>query len=152
MRDMRPKENQKSIIDFDWLSPFTVGEILRGKKILENILKVSGDDVAEYHYHGMCIKASSLQKGLHYYDIALKLFMGRMLKLAKDNGFEGKPTWQTGLGRWNDLAGQLLPVWKSNGSPMISRKGIWKPSTTSTNASRRLASTTHDTNGHGPTG
>lgn len=36
--------------------------------------------------------------------------MGRMLKLAKDNGFEGKPTWQTGLGRWNDLAGQLLPV------------------------------------------
>ena len=110
MRDMRPKENQKSIIDFDWLSPFTVGEILRGKKVLENILKVSGDDVAEYHYHGMCIKASSLQKGLHYYDIALKLFMGRMLKVAKENGFEGKPTWQTGLGRWNDLAGQLLPV------------------------------------------
>lgn len=110
MRDMRSKDNRKSIIDFDWLSPLTIGEIIRGKKILENILKVNGDDVKEYHYHGMCIKASSLKNGLHYYDIALRLFMGPMLQLAKDNSFEGKPAWQTGLGRWSDLAGQLMPL------------------------------------------
>ena len=109
-RDMRSEDNQKSIIDFDWLSPMTVGEILRGKKILENIVKVNGDDVAEYHYHGMCIKASSLKHGLHYYDLALKMFMGEVMEKAKKNGFDGKPTWQTGLGRWEDLAGQLLPL------------------------------------------
>ena len=34
-RDMRQQGCQKSIVNFDWLSPFTVGEILRGKKILE---------------------------------------------------------------------------------------------------------------------
>ena len=33
-RDMRPQQSQKSIVNFDWLSPFSVGEILRGKKIL----------------------------------------------------------------------------------------------------------------------
>jgi len=31
---MRPAGARKSIVNFDWLSPFTVGEILRGKKIV----------------------------------------------------------------------------------------------------------------------
>lgn len=109
-RDSRPLNGRKSIIDFDWLSPFTVGEILRGRKILENILKVNGDDVAEYHYHGMRIKASSLNKGLHFYDMALKLFMGSAIQKAKANGFDNKPEWQTGSGRWVDLGGQLIPL------------------------------------------
>lgn len=110
LRDMRSKDNRKSIVDFDWLSPFTIGEILRGKKILENILSANGDDVKEYHYHGMCIKASSLNNGLRFYDMALKMFMGQMIFMAQDNGFVGKPEWQTGLGRWSDLGGQLMPL------------------------------------------
>lgn len=110
LRDMRSKDNRKSIVDFDWLSPFTIGEIIRGKKILENILSANGDDVKEYHYHGMCIKASSLNNGLRFYDIALKMFMGQMVFMAQDNGYVGKPEWQTGLGRWSDLGGQLMPL------------------------------------------
>ena len=35
-RDLRALENRKSIVNFDWLSPFSVGEILKGKKILES--------------------------------------------------------------------------------------------------------------------
>ena len=36
-RDKRAQDARKSIVNFDWLSPFSVGEILRGKEILETL-------------------------------------------------------------------------------------------------------------------
>ena len=109
-RDMRPQQSQKSIVNFDWLSPFSVGEILRGKKILENLRQASGDNVSSYNYHEYVINASSLRKGIKYYDIALRIYMGAVLKRAHKRGFFGKPETETGTGRWDDLSGLLLPV------------------------------------------
>ncbi len=111
-RDMRPQQSQKSIVNFDWLSPFSVGEILRGKKILENLRQASGDNVSSYNYHEYVINASSLRKGIKYYDIALRIYMGAVLKRAHKWGFFGKPETETGTGRWDDLSGLLLPVSK----------------------------------------
>ncbi len=104
-RDKRAKGSKKSIINFDWLSPFSVGEILRGKKILENLRDSSGEDVPEYNYHNYVIKNSSLKKGIKYYDIALRIYMGAVLKR---HALE-KPQTFTGIGNWNDLSGLLLP-------------------------------------------
>ena len=104
-RDMRPQDGRKSIVNFDWLSPFSVGEILRGKRILERLREASGDNVSEYNYHDYVIKASSLRKGIKYYDIALRIYMGAVLKR---HALE-KPSTQVGLGNWNDLSGLLLP-------------------------------------------
>lgn len=109
-RDMRPQHSQKSIVNFDWLSPFTVGEILRGKKILENLRQASGDNVSSYNYHEYVINASSLRKGIKYYDIALRIYMGAVLKRAHKWGFFGKPETEIGLGKWEDLSGLLLPT------------------------------------------
>lgn len=109
-RDMRPQHSQKSIVNFDWLSPFTVGEILRGKKILENLRQASGDNVSSYNYHEYVINASSLRKGIKYYDIALRIYMGAVLKRAHKWGFFGKPETEIGLGKWDDLSGLLLPA------------------------------------------
>ena len=109
-RDMRPQQSQKSIVNFDWLSPFSVGEILRGKKILENLRQASGDNVSSYNYHEYVINATSLRKGIKYYDIALRIYMGAVLKRAHKWGFFGKPQTEVGLGRWDDLSGLLLPV------------------------------------------
>lgn len=109
-RDIRPKQTQKSIVNFDWLSPFSVGEILQGKKILENLRQASGDNVSSYNYHEYVINATSLRKGIKYYDIALRIYMGAVLKRAHKWGFFGKPQTEVGLGRWNDLSGLLLPV------------------------------------------
>ena len=78
-RDVRPIGSQKSIVNFDWLSPFSVGEILNGKKILENLRSASGDNVSTYNYHEYVINASSLRKGIKYYDIALRIYMGAVL-------------------------------------------------------------------------
>ena len=109
-RDMRPQHSQKSIVNFEWLSPFTVGEILRGKKILENLRQASGDNVSSYNYHEYVINASSLRKGIKYYDIALRIYMGAVLKRAHKWGFFGKPETEIGLGKWDDLSGLLLPA------------------------------------------
>ena len=108
-RDKRSKQSKKSIINFDWLSPFTVGEILEGRKILENLRHASGDNVSSYNFHEYVINASSLRKGLKYYDIALRIYMGAVLKRAVKEGFLGKPKTDVGKGRWVDLSGLLLP-------------------------------------------
>lgn len=109
-RDMRPQQTQKSIVNFDWLSPYSVGEILQGKKILENLRQASGDNVSSYNYHEYVINVTSLRKGIKYYDIALRIYMGAVLKRAHKWGFFGKPQTEVGLGRWDDLSGLLLPV------------------------------------------
>ena len=110
-RDLRAPENRKSIVNFDWLSPFSVGEILKGKKILENLREVTGDNVSQYLYHEYIIPATSLHKGIKYYDIALRIYMGAVLKrvLKRDPSIT-PPSTQIGLGDWDDLSGLLLPV------------------------------------------
>ena len=104
-RDMRPVSERKSVVNFDWLSPFSVGEILEGKKILEDLANASGHNVSSYNYHEYEIKNSSLHKGIKYYDIALKIYMGAVLKRHAPVA----PVYDTGKGKWVDLAGLLMP-------------------------------------------
>ena len=101
-RDLRAMENRKSIVNFDWLSPYSVGEILKGKKILENLREVTGDNVSQYLYHEYIIPASSLHKGIKYYDIALRIYMGAVLKrvLKRDPAITLQPVmsaWAIGM-------------------------------------------------------
>ncbi len=110
-RDLRAPENRKSIVNFDWLSPFSVGEILKGKKILESLREVTGDNVSNYFYHEYIIPATSLRKGIKYYDIALRIYMGAVLKrVLKSDPTMAPPATTTGEGDWNDLSGLLLPA------------------------------------------
>ena len=108
-RDKRTQGSQKSIVNFDWLSPYTVGEIVRGKRILERLRLASGDNVTRYNYHEYIINVSSLRKGIKYYDIALRIYMGAVLKRALKGGYFDEPTTKTGRGNWTDLSGLLLP-------------------------------------------
>lgn len=104
-RDKRPEGARNSIINFDWLSPFSVGSIMVAKRTLESLREVSGN-VENYIYHDYIIKNSSLVKGIKYYDIALRLYMGAVLKRHKLI----KPLNDIGTGKWSDLSGLLLPV------------------------------------------
>jgi len=109
-RDKRAASSRKSIINFDWLSPFTVGEIVQGKKILENLRQAGGANVSSYNFQEYIINASSLKKGIKYYDIALRIYMGAVLKRAAKGGFLGRPVDTVGEGPWSDLSGLLLPA------------------------------------------
>ena len=108
-RDKRSRQSKKSIINFDWLSPFTVGEIIQGIQILKDLRHASGDNVSNYNFHEYVIACSSLKKGLKYYDIALRIYMGAVLKRAQKEGYIGKPVSAVGKGKWVDLSGLLLP-------------------------------------------
>ena len=109
-RDVRPVGSQKSIVNFDWLSPFSVGEIVEGRQILEKLRDACGENVATYTYHNYVINASSLNKGIKYYDIALRIYIGAVLKrVIKKWGKVDLPTTTIGQGKWNDLSGLLLP-------------------------------------------
>lgn len=105
-RDMRPHGSHKSIVNFDWLSPFSVAELLQGKQILERLREASGSSVSSYNYHEYVIKEPSLKKGIKYYDIALRIFMGAVLKRHS----VVYPITNAGKEHWNDLAGLLLPA------------------------------------------
>ena len=109
-RDKRSKQSKKSIINFDWLSPYTVGEIIEGMKVLQALRDASGDNVSSYNFHEYVINASSLRKGQKYYDIALRIYMGAVLKRAQKEGFFGMPKSDVGKGEWADLSGLLLPL------------------------------------------
>ena len=114
-RDVRAIGSQKSIVNFDWLSPFSVGEILEGKAILEKILNASGENATSYTYNNYVISASSLNKGIKYYNIALRIYMGAVLKrVVKRLGAIEPPVSNIGLGKWNDLSGLLLPESEEN--------------------------------------
>lgn len=105
-RDIRPKRKQMSIVNFDWLSPFTVSEILKGKQILNNLLNASGARAESYTYHDYLIRKNSLQMGLRNYDMAIKMYISHELK---KNGLV-KPSGSEGEGEWVDLSGMLLPL------------------------------------------
>ena len=104
-RDKRGKGERKSCVNFDWLSPFTIGEILRGKTILEKLRAASGDRVSTYNYHEYVIKAQALRQGIEFYDLALRIYMGAVLKRHRPE----RPTTTQGEGNWVDLSGLLMP-------------------------------------------
>lgn len=110
-RDLRPQGTLKSIVNFDWLSPYSVGEIIEGKKILEKLQDASGNEVALYNYYNYVIKSNSLQKGIENYDMALRIYMGAVLKRVRKRDANLTPPSSTvGTGQWTDLSGLLLPV------------------------------------------
>ena len=105
-RDKRTSVGKLSIINFDWLSPFSVGRIMTAKRTLESLLQVSGENVQSYIYQDYNIKASSLKKGIKYYDIALRIYIGAVLK----RHILSVPTSDIGKGKWSDLGGMLIPL------------------------------------------
>ena len=108
-RDQRPQEGRKSLIHFDWLSPAIVNEIVSGKHILERLQQSCGTECNSYSYRHCTIKASSLRKGLAFYNMALHLYMGKVLLKAQEKGFGFPPANNIGAGHWSDLAGLYLP-------------------------------------------
>ncbi len=104
-RDMRPRSSRRSIVNFDWLSPYTMSKILSGKRILEELKAEQGANVASYNYNGCVIKNSWLLKGIRLYDLVIRLFMGEAVA-----GHTGElPESSIGTGQWADLCGLLAP-------------------------------------------
>ena len=92
-RDKRPLSARRSLITFDWLSPYIIERIKKAIATLEQLQEEQGSDADEYTMNGFSISASALQRGLFYYDMALRMY-------------EGSDT----TTEWTDLLGLLAPT------------------------------------------
>lgn len=104
-RDMRPRTGRLGLIHFDWLTPFTVSEVIKGKRILERLKIEQGENPASYNYEGCIIKNNALINGIKYYDMAIRLYIGNAIQGHKIE----LPDTTIGTGNWSDLAGELVP-------------------------------------------
>ena len=104
-RDVRMESAKNTLINYDWLSPFTINEIMEGREELGRLLRIQGEDAAVYEYEGCKMSGKSLRRGLRLYDMAVELFIGEVLM---SHDLDDRCA-ASGAGGWSDLSGLLLP-------------------------------------------
>ena len=104
-RDVRMESAKNTLINYDWLSPFTINEIMEGREELGRLLRIQGEDAAVYEYEGCKISGKSLRRGLRLYDMAVELFIGEVFM---SHDLDDRCA-ASGAGGWSDLSGLLLP-------------------------------------------
>ena len=117
-RDNRKAAVKTDLIIFDVLSPYTVQKIIKGLDLLLNLQPTQMNTSKEVVCNNLHFDASALNKGIEYYTIAINKFLGDCLIEKLGNAslnsisdiyrlLESADT--TGVGKWLDLAGLLVP-------------------------------------------
>ena len=73
-RDKRTTDSRKSLITYDWLSPYVIERAKAGLQCLMDMQDEQGYDAEEYEGKGFIITASALQHGIKYYKQALRMY------------------------------------------------------------------------------
>lgn len=105
-RDVRIKGSRKSIINYEWLSPLTVNEVVKGHQLLANMRQNAGQKTAFCTADGNTLTANALEKGMKLYAMAVEMYVGEMLARHEDS----TPAAASGTGEWCDLGGLLIPA------------------------------------------
>lgn len=105
-RDVRIKGSRKSIINYEWLSPLTVNEVVKGHQLLANMRQNAGQKTAFCTADGNTLTVNALEKGMKLYAMAVEIYVGEMLARHEDS----TPAAASGTGEWCDLGGLLIPA------------------------------------------
>lgn len=105
-RDVRIKGSRKSIINYEWLSPLTVNEVVKGHQLLANMRQNAGQKTAFCTADGNTLTVNALEKGMKLYAMAVEMYVGEMLARHEDS----TPAAASGTGEWCDLGGLLIPA------------------------------------------
>ena len=119
-RDNRKDPNKLDFINFNLLSPYTVGKMWRGREVLLELKQIGGENTEVYGYKNCHIRNSSLAHGVALYEIGIAKFLGNsLISRLQKNAADAKnlqdlrqalmPDSNIGLGDWIDLAGLLAP-------------------------------------------
>ncbi len=103
-RDLRPVDCRRDLVNCAFPNPYVIQSVLEGREVLRQLQLKYGTDAEEYRYKGCLIRHDALVKGLHYYDMALRLFLYEYFQTTSDadeSGVQG--------GTWLDLCGLLAP-------------------------------------------
>lgn len=117
-RDKRKDPNRLDQINYNLLSPYTIQKMMKGRQILKDLRRVSGETSETYAYQSAKIKNSSLNKGIKLYETAIHKFLGNsIIKRLEETEFQSdeeirarlKPDTEIGYGEWVDVSGLIAP-------------------------------------------
>lgn len=117
-RDKRKDPNRLDQINYNLLSPYTIQKMMKGRQILKDLRRVSGETSETYAYQSAKIKNSSLNKGIRLYETAIHKFLGNsIIKRLEETKFQSdeeirarlKPDTEIGYGEWVDVSGLIAP-------------------------------------------
>ncbi|MCD7900651.1 MAG: DUF4954 family protein [Bacteroides sp.] len=117
-RDKRTDPNKLDFINYNLLSPYTIQKMFKGRIILKNLRRVSGETSEIYSYQSARIKNSSLNRGIKFYETGIHKFLGNsIIKRLEGINFESnedirkrlKPDTEIGIGEWVDISGLIAP-------------------------------------------
>lgn len=126
-RDKRPKELRPDCVNYNLLSPFTIGKMERAYHKLTDLKNFLGGHEHVYVYYNLFIKPSSLDKGIQIYKWGIEKFIGNSLIQRIQNSFGVepitsaqsliealKPDHTYGQGKWVDASGMIAPLGQIN--------------------------------------
>lgn len=117
-RDKRTDPNRLDCINYNLLSPYTIQKMFKGRSILQELKRISGETSEIYSYQSTKIRNSSLNNGIHLYETAIHKFLGnsiiKRLEGVRFNDDEDirkrlRPDTEIGTGEWVDVAGLIAP-------------------------------------------
>ena len=117
-RDKRKDPHRLDQINYNLLSPYTIQKMMKGRQILKDLRRVSGETSETYAYQSAKIKNSSLNKGIQLYETAIHKFLGNSLikrleeiKFQSDGEIRDRllPDTEIGSGEWVDVSGLIAP-------------------------------------------
>lgn len=117
-RDKRTDSHRLDQINYNLLSPYTIQKMVKGRTILGDLKRVSGETSETYSYQSAKIKNSSLNKGIQLYETAIHKFLGNsIIKRLEETNFRSDeeirsrllPDTEIGLGEWVDVSGLIAP-------------------------------------------
>ena len=117
-RDKRKDPHRLDQINYNLLSPYTIQNMMKGRQILKDLRRVSGETSETYAYQSAKIKNSSLNKGIQLYETAIHKFLGNsLIKRLEETKFQSDgeirdrllPDTEIGSGEWVDVSGLIAP-------------------------------------------
>lgn len=117
-RDLRKDPMKLDQINYNLLSPYTIQKMMKGREILKELERVSGETSETYAYQSAKIKNSALNKGIRFYETAIHKFLGNsVIKRLENIRFRSDeeirqrlvPDTSIGKGEWVDVSGLIAP-------------------------------------------
>ncbi len=117
-RDKRRDTDTLDCINFNLLSPYTVGKMVSGRKLLNELERTAGVTAERFAFQAMTIEARALRKGRKYYSMAIDKFMGNSViqrlsgqRISSDSQVLQAlaPLHPAGRGEWVDVCGMFAP-------------------------------------------
>ncbi|HZM12571.1 MAG TPA: DUF4954 family protein [Bacteroidales bacterium] len=118
-RDARKDPKKLDQINYNLLSPFTVGKMMNGRGLLQKLLKENTEGLPFLTYERMRMKTSAAERGITLYQMGINKFIGNsVIKRLEGIEFNSdteirkrlKPDHEKGTGDWIDMSGLIAPL------------------------------------------